>query len=303
MSENGDEKQQGRRRGNSSEKELASQQIQIQSKRFYIDVKENQRGRFIKLAEVGVGRRKSRILMTMSAAEEFKNHLVDFSDLHSQMGPTHGSADAADENAPLINGEKSESGKENDGVIKSETFIKDRKRYYMDLKENQKGRFLKVSMVVPGPRGARTQVAIPAQGLIEFKDQLIDMLERYNTLPEEESADQSELPDSKSLRADNKTFYFDCGSNQRGVFLKISEVRQNRFRTSIKIPEQYLAQFAEQIKEFADRSAQNIDEMKEPAISNDIDLKTTASNGDVIKSSVEIVASVLTATSITPPVK
>lgn len=109
-------------------------------------------------------------------------------------------------------------------------------------------------MVVPGPRGgARTQVAIPAQGLIEFKDQLADMLERYSTASEEVS--QAELPESKSLRADNKTFYFDCGSNQRGIFLKISEVRQNRYRTSITIPEKYLKQFKDQINEFIEKSA------------------------------------------------
>lgn len=34
------------------EEELASKTLQIQSKRFYIDVKQNKRGRFIKLAEV-----------------------------------------------------------------------------------------------------------------------------------------------------------------------------------------------------------------------------------------------------------
>jgi len=80
-------------------------------------------------------------------------------------------------------------------------------------------------MVVPGPRGARTQVAIPAQGLLEFKDQLADILERYNTVPESEANDLGEsLPDSKSIRGDNKTFFFDYGSNQRGAFLKISEV-------------------------------------------------------------------------------
>lgn len=110
-------------------------------------------------------------------------------------------------------------------------------------------------MVVPGPRGARTQVAIPAQGLIEFKDQLADMLERYSTASEENS--QADLPESKSLRADNKTFYFDCGSNQRGSFLKISEVRQNRYRTSITIPEKYLKQFKDQINEFIEKSAFN----------------------------------------------
>jgi len=295
MSDYGDEKQQGRRRGNSTEKELASQQIQIQSKRFYIDVKENQRGRFIKLAEVGVGGRKSRILMTMSAAEEFKKHLIEFSDLHSQMGPTHGSADDKSDN----NNDKSDNGKDTDGHIKSETFIKDRKRYYMDLKENQRGRFLRVSMVVAGPRGARTQVAIPAQGLIEFKDQLADMLERYNTLPEIENNEPADLPESKSVRAENKTFYFDYGSNQRGVFLKISEVRQNRYRTSITIPEKFICQFSEQIKEFADKAALNT--------SNEETFKESEAETKVVLSGLAVktekVTATLAATSITAPVK
>jgi len=34
------------------EEELASRTLHIQSKRFYLDVKENQRGRFLKIAEV-----------------------------------------------------------------------------------------------------------------------------------------------------------------------------------------------------------------------------------------------------------
>ena len=107
-------------------------------------------------------------------------------------------------------------------------------------------------MVVLAPRGPRTQIAIPAQGLIEFKDHLTDMLERYHTQTEE--SNQPELPESKSLRADNKTFYFDCGSNQRGVFLKISEVRQNRYRTLITVPEKYWTQFRDQINEFVEKS-------------------------------------------------
>lgn len=34
------------------EQELATKMLQIQSKRFYLDVKQNRRGRFIKVAEV-----------------------------------------------------------------------------------------------------------------------------------------------------------------------------------------------------------------------------------------------------------
>ena len=35
-----------------NEEELASKTLHIQSKRFYLDVKQNRRGRFLKIAEV-----------------------------------------------------------------------------------------------------------------------------------------------------------------------------------------------------------------------------------------------------------
>lgn len=38
--------------GQQAEQELATKMLQIQSKRFYLDVKQNRRGRFIKVAEV-----------------------------------------------------------------------------------------------------------------------------------------------------------------------------------------------------------------------------------------------------------
>ena len=101
-------------------------------------------------------------------------------------------------------------------------------------------------------RGARAQIAIPAQGLIEFKDQLNDILERYKT----DEPNQPDLPESQLIRAENKTFYFDCGSNLRGVYLKITEARQNRYRTSITIPEKYLQQFKESLNEFIDKTTE-----------------------------------------------
>jgi hypothetical protein len=98
----------------------------------------------------------------MSAAAEFKTRLGEFSELHSSMGPSHGAAPAAAQsnnastnaNEPSGSSNKrSASGGDQDGLIKSETIVKDRKRYYLDLKENQRGRFLRVSMVVTrGPR-------------------------------------------------------------------------------------------------------------------------------------------------------
>ena len=41
------------------------------------------------------------------------------------------------------------------------------------------------------------------------------------------------IPESIALRADNKTFYFDCGSNPRGIFLRISEVIKLNLITTV----------------------------------------------------------------------
>ena len=38
--------------------ELATKMLHIQSKRYYIDVKQNRRGKFLKIAEVGVSSRQ-----------------------------------------------------------------------------------------------------------------------------------------------------------------------------------------------------------------------------------------------------
>ncbi|XP_003375758.1 PurA ssDNA and RNA-binding protein [Trichinella spiralis] len=59
--------------------------LQIQSKRFYLDVKENERGRFIKIAEVGAGGRKSRLLMSMAAASEFRSRLAKMDEYYQSL--------------------------------------------------------------------------------------------------------------------------------------------------------------------------------------------------------------------------
>ena len=79
------------------------------------------------------------------------------------------------------------------------------------------------------------------------------MIDRYGVGFLEEP-NQPELPESKNLRVSNKNFYFDCGSNERGTFLKVSEVR-NRYRSSITIPDNFLAQFRDILNEYVDKIA------------------------------------------------
>ena len=97
--------------------------------------------------KVGVGGRKSRIIMSMSAASEFKSYLIEFSDYNSSLGimiflNLNNSLNRKISFIGPIN--NNESTGEEDGLLKSKTLSKDRKRYYLDFKENQRGRFLRV---------------------------------------------------------------------------------------------------------------------------------------------------------------
>lgn len=108
--------------------------------------------------------RKNRLLLPMSTAGEFRDHLTEFIDIYTSLGP------------PNLN---PSSGTE-DVKIKSESMIKDNRRYYLDLKENARGRFLRVSQTVP-ISNLRSQIAIPAQGMVEFRDSLTDLLKEFGT--------------------------------------------------------------------------------------------------------------------------
>jgi hypothetical protein len=226
--DSGDEQVQGQVAG---EEELASKMVQIQSKRFYLDVKQNRRGRFIKIAEVGAGGKKSRILLAMPVAAEFRDKLTEFAEHYASLGP------AVPENVP------------EDGRLKSDMMVKENRRYYLDLKENQRGRFLRISMTVTRSR-ARATVVVPAQGLIEFRDALSELLKDYGVEDEEDIGET--LPEAKSLRVENKMFYFDVGQNQRGVYMRVSEVRAN-FRTAVTIPERSWVRFRDTLNEFIDK--------------------------------------------------
>ncbi|XP_016841125.1 transcriptional activator protein Pur-beta isoform X5 [Nasonia vitripennis] len=220
--------------GQQGEQELATKMLQIQSKRFYLDVKQNKRGRFIKVAEIGADGRRSQIFLALSTASEFRDHLSTFSDYYASLGPPN------PENVP------------DDGKLKSEMMVKDNRRYYLDLKENSRGRFLRVSHPVSQTitrGGPRTQIAIPAQGMIEFRDALTDLLEEFGT---DDGGFKGDLPDGRYMRVDNKNFYFDIGQNNRGIYMRISEVKTN-FRTAITVPEKSWAKFRDVFADYCEK--------------------------------------------------
>nr|CAH7746778.1 unnamed protein product [Callosobruchus chinensis] len=221
------------------EQELATKMLQIQSKRFYLDVKQNRRGRFIKVAEIGADGRRSQIFLALSTAAEFRDHLSTFSDFYSSLDAGVASGPPNPDNVP------------EDGKLKSEMMIKDNRRYYLDLKENSRGRFLRVSQTITRG-GPRSQVAIPAQGMIEFRDALTDLLDEFSA---DEHAYKPDLPEGRHMHVDNKNFYFDIGQNNRGVYMRISEVKTN-FRTAITVPEKSWPRFRDILTDYCDKIKQ-----------------------------------------------
>ncbi|XP_046907166.1 purine-rich element-binding protein gamma isoform X4 [Hypomesus transpacificus] len=264
--------------------ELASKRVDIQKKRFYLDVKQSTRGRFLKIAEVWIGRgrhdniRKSKLTLSMSMAPDLRYCLGDFIDYYARIGlrgtlvprpeeqsngqsrPHDSRRRQQDHHTASVSPNGSATSEEHTHrVLKSEFIERDNRKYYLDLKENQRGRFLRIRQTVSRGHGTmgyygqgiEQTIVLPAQGLIEFRDALSQLIEDYgDENPDDRGRglrnhdETPELPEAASFRVDNKRFYFDVGSNRFGVFLKISEVRQP-YRNTITVPLKAWARFGE----------------------------------------------------------
>lgn len=200
-----------------NEDEIATKQITIGYKRFYVDVKQNPRGRFIKIAEMG-NAHKQRVVMSMNIASQ----IVDKMDEYIAYGKTNPAETNHDDKETV--------------ELKSDVINTDSRRYYLDLKENNRGRFLRIAQTTTVPRRPRSQVAIPSDGFPEVRDVIAEFIKKYGEGFMD--ATSTDLMESKQVRTDfNKTFYMDVQQNDRGQFIRISEVKGPRgFRNSITIP-------------------------------------------------------------------
>uniref|UniRef100_A0A914ICX4 Transcriptional activator protein Pur-alpha n=1 Tax=Globodera rostochiensis TaxID=31243 RepID=A0A914ICX4_GLORO len=186
--------------------EIASKTLMIQSKRFYLDIKQNDRGRFVKLAEVAMNGRKNRLFMSMRMCKNVKELLEKFEDHVPNLEEANGKSDNA--------------------TIHSESVVTERRRYYIDLRENRRGAFLRIT-----------------QGLGQLHDALDEILEEFGEGYLEEDSD---LPESQTFRTDGKSFFFDPGHNARGDFLKITELKPSvGVRNTIAISIRAIPQFTQ----------------------------------------------------------
>uniref|UniRef100_A0A0D9UZ98 Transcription factor Pur-alpha 1 n=1 Tax=Leersia perrieri TaxID=77586 RepID=A0A0D9UZ98_9ORYZ len=251
--------------------ELVSKTLQFEHKLFYFDLKENPRGRYLKISEKTSAAR-STIIVPVAGVAWF----LDLFDYYIRTD-------------------------ERDAFSKELRL--DTKVFYFDIGENKRGRFLKVSEASVNRN--RSTIIVPAgssgeEGWEAFRNVLLEInneASRLYVLPNHPNQQHLEPPErlpglsddvgagfiaghgsqsasgpevdverlvdlppqeeiggmgmSKVIRADQKKFFFDLGSNNRGHYLRISEVA-GADRSSIILPLSGLKQFHEMVGHFVD---------------------------------------------------
>ncbi|CAN8247671.1 unnamed protein product [Cochlearia groenlandica] len=263
--------------GGGSDVELVSKTLQVEHKLFYFDLKENPRGRYLKISEKTSATR-STIIVPSSGISWFLD-LFNY----------------------YVNSDEHE--------LFSKELQLDSKVFYFDIGDNRRGRFLKVSEASVSRN--RSTIIVPAgtspdEGWAAFRNILAEIHEAsgHFSMPNQKPSDAQEqlvgLSDdvgagfipghgshqpsssseltadkaadsqgqdetgltgvSKVIRADQKRFFFDLGNNNRGHFLRISEVAGSD-RSSIILPLSGLKQFHEVIGHFVEITKDKIEGM------------------------------------------
>jgi len=224
--------------------QIMSKTLIIQNKRFYVDVRENSSGKFVKLAEVLPDGRKSRLSLTMRVARQLRNHLTQFSEFYASLGPaaptvaasTAAASTAADKPAlsPISTSTQSDSdaaappspdtaaaaSTPRTPPLKSAVIYvtsgksSGKRRYFIDLRENRRGRFLQISEAAQKDGYTqRYRIAIPAQGLVEVRDTLSGILREFVGSEDEDSFGGETRNSTSSSSAGKKTNHKNNSSN------------------------------------------------------------------------------------------
>ena len=213
-------------KGSTVPEAVASRALTVARKLFYIDVWQGKRSQFVQVSEVTQSGGRTRIYLDMWAVEQFRDKLTDFCEYYARLGPVGVDAGPSD------------------GCLKSAMIVKRNRRYFLDLLENDRGRFL--SVIQPGDEDRRIQLAIPAQGLVEVRNALTELLAEVSEEDVTSSTgDQLETPTTTScLTMGDKELYFDMNNRYHGAIMRLCEIqRRGRHQSSIMIPAEYWGQF------------------------------------------------------------
>ena len=190
--------------------DLGSREIDVENKKLLIEVKSNEQGKFVKITETQTQGR-GRLILNIETAVILRGILDTYV------------ADLDTLTSTSTEGSDSER-------LRSESFSQGRRRYFADVRYNNRGKFVKLTMIA----GSKSFVALPLEGLTPFHTGLCQLLDEF--APTDGSAPPSPnrdpLPNSREVRAGGKTFFFDVERNDRGAFVRLSEVLRCLLYTS-----------------------------------------------------------------------
>jgi hypothetical protein len=204
--------------------ELGTREIEGEGKKIVIDAKSNDQGKFIKITEHTSNKIAGKIIFSMESADRFKMCLDSFINELKSIEP--------------LDDDTTDQSK----TYKSDEFSQGRRRFVTELRQNNRGKFLKITQKSPT---MKSFVAIPAEMLHQLQDMLGELLEEHGEPTSQPMNDHTSppgspddhLPSSQEIRAGGKSFFFDVARNERGVYVRLSEVlRGSGRRTYINIP-------------------------------------------------------------------
>lgn len=187
--------------------------------------------------------------MSMPILPEFRDHLSDFIDHYVSLGPPTGKPDDEDENEG------------NRRPLKTARVVSGSRRYFLDLKENVRGRYLRVRAPGQNPEMPQQVIVIPALGMVEFRNTISKVIDEFGpehiredrNLVKNSNRNDGELPNSAAIGSRRtKIFYLDSGENNRGIFCRMTEQSAN-FRQSLTVPDRYFREIGEWFLNAADQ--------------------------------------------------
>lgn len=199
--------------------ELVSIPIKIESKRLYVSLRENERGRFLKISEAETSSgQKHKMIVPASGIAQLR-------ELVSRVAAEDQRLGASTTNKPE---EPLETGAQRGPPkpLYTERMTISGRRFFLDLLVNARGRYFKLSHVPL--TGNRVQITLPASGLTLFGNTIQKVIDEA---PEETNRGtaatangRSDKGDSiKELHVENKKLIFQTGTNVRGSYLRLIE--------------------------------------------------------------------------------
>ena len=228
-------------------------------KRFYFDLMQNDRGRSINVAEIVPHRPKSSVLLADTCWFQFRRAL---SDVLEVLAPhSEGEEEEEDDeyyytitdNMQAVNPEGRNGGA---SILASKRMQLRTKRFFFDLRENEQGRYCKVTEI---HRSSRESVYLPVSVMPIFVSLLqVFIAEEYQA--QVEGCEEAELPQHENEKHttlvrrvipvdEDRKFILDLRENQYGQFLRICE---EKARSSyVFMPSECFEGFRDVLDEFA----------------------------------------------------